>query len=138
MRAIKLKELVSIQGLDTKELAEQLFPNNKYPRLALNRVLDGKAVLDATQISKLSMLIGISIEKLYSGEDWKAKNMKGIHIFTNGEFRAELNTETWVTKIFHKTSLFHEAVIHSGQTPLSEYLNKLNILINKFKENESN
>jgi len=138
MRAIKLKELVSIQGLDTKELAEQLFPNNKYPRLALNRVLDGKAVLDATQISKLSMLTGISIEKLYSGEDWKAKNMRGIHTFTNGEFRAELNTETWVTKIFHKNSLFHEAVIHSGQTPLSEYLNKLNILINKFKENESN
>jgi hypothetical protein len=138
MNKIKLKELIDKQGLDTKELAEQLFPQNKYPRLALNRVLAGGAVLDANQISKLSLLTGIPINELYSGENWKAQSTKGIHVFTNEAFRAELNTETWVTKIFHKESLFHESIIHTGTMKLSEYFEQLNKIITNFKNHESN
>lgn len=137
MRTIKVKEIIDKQGLDVNEVAQQLFPGIKYPRLALNRVMSGKAVLDENQISKFSLLSGIPLADLFSGENWNAKSKKGLHVFTNGEFRAELNTETWVTKVFHNESLFHESIIHSGATPISEYLSEIDLIIVKFKNNDT-
>jgi hypothetical protein len=133
MKTINLKEIIEKQNLDTKEVAEQLFPNNKYPKLALDRVLSGKAFLDTNQMSKLSMLTGIPIEKLYSGSEWKPSNQKGIHKFTNGEYVAELDTKTWITKIYKNDSLFHEAIISDGSIALSVYLSELTSIINKNK-----
>lgn len=134
MKTINLKEIIEKQNLDVKEVAEQLFPSNKYPKLALNRVLAGEAFLDTNQVSKLSMLTGIPIENLYSGAEWKATNEKGIHKFTNGDYVAELDTKTWITKIYHKGSMFHEAIIHDGTIALSAYLSELTSLINKFNQ----
>lgn len=134
MRTIKVKEIIETRGLDIKEVARQLFPKNKYPDLALNRVIKGKNVLDADQISKLALMAGIQLSELFSGEAWKGSSRKGVHIFTNGDFRAELDSESWVTKVFHKDSMFHESIIHSGATPLSEYLNQLDLIINNFKK----
>ena len=133
MRTIKVKEIIETRGLDIKEVARQLFPKNKYPDLALNRVIKGKNVLDADQISKLALMAGLPISELFSGGNWKAVARKGVHVFTNGEFRAELDSETWITKIFHKDSMFHESIIHSGSTPVSEYLSQLDLIINNFK-----
>ena len=134
MRTINIKEIIEKQGLDVKEVSQHLFPKNKYPRLALNRVMTGDAVLDADQISKFALMAGINISDLYSGANWNAKSKQGIHVFTNGDFRAELNAGTWVTKIFHNDSLFHESVIHSGSTPISEYLKELDLIISNFKK----
>ena len=133
MRTIKVKEIIETRGLDIKEVARQLFPKNKYPDLALNRVIKGKNVLDADQISKLALMAGLQLSELFLGENWKATARKGVHVFTNGEFRAELDSETWITKVFHKDSMFHESIIHSGSTPVSEYLSQLDLIINNFK-----
>ena len=133
MKTFDLKEIIEKQNLVVKEIAKQLFPNNKYPKLALDRVLSGKAFLDTNQVSKLSMMTGISVEELYSGGCWKASTSKDKLKFTSGNFTAELDTETWITKIYHKDSLFHEAVIHNGSIALSEYLTKLTNIINKHK-----
>lgn len=133
MRTINVKETIKTRGLDIKEVARQLFPKNKYPDLALNRVIKGKNVLDADQISKLALMAGLQLSELFSGENWKATTSKGVHVFTNGEFRAELDSETWVTKIFHKGSMFHESIIHSGSTPVSEYIRQLDLIINNYK-----
>lgn len=133
MRTIDLKKIIEDQGLDTKEVAQHLFPGNKYPRLALNRVIAGDAVLDANQISKLALLASVSISQLY-GTEWKSKSKKDLMIFSSENFRAELNTQTWVTKIFDNDSMFHESIIHSGSTPLSDYLNELNAIIIKYQK----
>ena len=55
-------------------------------------------------------------------------------IFSSENFRAELNTQTWVTKIFDNDSMFHESIIHSGSTPLSDYLSELNAIIIKYQK----
>lgn len=136
MKTIDLNKIISEQKLDPKEVAQQLFPGNKYPKLALNRVLSGEAVLNANQISKLALLTGLSIDQLYSENGWKSTSKAGIIEFQNGDYKAELNTETWVTKIFHKGSLFHESIITPGATPISKYLNELNSIINKNQSNE--
>ena len=133
MQTVKVKEVIEQKGLDVRDVAQQLFPKNKFPQLALNRVMRGEAVLDADQISKLASLAGVSIAELYSG-NWKATTKDGVHVFTNGEFRAELDTKTWVTKVFHNSSMFHESIIHSGSTPISEYLQELDSIISKYKK----
>jgi hypothetical protein len=137
MRTIDVKEIIEKHQLDAKEVAQQLFPGNKYPKLALNRVMAGSAQLDANQMSKLALLIGVQVSDLYSGSEWKATSKKDLISFSSGSYRAELNTKTWITKIFDNDSLFHESVIHAGSTALSEYLNELNLIISKHKKDES-
>ena len=55
MKTIDLKEIIEKRKLDAKDVAQQLFPGIKYPKLALNRIIAGEAVLDANQISKLAL-----------------------------------------------------------------------------------
>lgn len=138
MNTIDLKGIIEAKGLDTLMVAQQLFPTNQYQRLALNRVMQGKALLDSTQISKLALLAGMSINELYNNGGWAAQSQEGIHNFTNGEFMAQLDTNTWVTKIFHNKSMIHESIIHAKDTPLNQYLEALNNVILNIKTNESN
>lgn len=137
MKTIDLQAIIDAKQLDVKEVAQQLFPTNQYPRLALNRVLAGKALLDAAQISKLSLLSGVDIGDLYADNNWEAESKNGLHTFTNGDWTATLDTTTWLTKIFHKTSMKHESVIHSPNTPLSEYIQALNNVILNINQNEN-
>lgn len=138
MNTIDLKAIIEAKNLDYKIVAQQLFPTNQYARLALNRVIAGKALLDSTQISKLALLANMTIDELYTNREWKAETTNGIHKFTNGDYIAELNTNTWVTKVFHNTSMIHESVIHAKDTPLNQYLEALNNVILNTKQNETN
>lgn len=133
MRTINVKEITETRGLDIKEVARQLFPKNKYPDLALNRVMKGKNVLDADQISKLALLSGLTISELFSGDAWKSgPNKENCMTFVNGEYTAELNTTNWTTKVFHNETMFHEEVITPGSLPVSEYLSQLDLIINNY------
>lgn len=132
MQKINLKKAIKDSGLNNSEIAKQLFPKNKYPSLALNRVIQGKAFLDSAQISKLSLLLNISISDLF-GATWKSKKVGHIMTLTTGNYKAELDTQLWITKIFDKDSLFHESVIHNGSVGLSIYLSALNTIILEHK-----
>lgn len=126
---IDLRKIVEQMEMGKKEIAIQLFPTNKFPVLALNRVMSGDAVLDADQISKLSMLSGLSPNEMYSS--WKMESRSGLHVFTNGNYRAELDMSRGTTKIYYKNTLDREFVIHDKHIKLSEYLDMLNIKIEK-------
>lgn len=132
MKVIKIKEVIDRNGLDFEETAKHLFPRNKYPRLALNRVIAGEAVLDADQISKLSLLSGVAIEDLFSG-NWEVQRKPGKIVIQSEDYRAELDTESWITSVFHKKSLIHESVIHSGSISLQNYIDAIETVINKYK-----
>lgn len=121
------------KGLDKKEVARQLFPNNNFPVRALDRAIKGDYALDANQISKLALLANATIGELFSGESWKSDYDGRLHTFTNGEFMATLDPTTWMTRVFHNKSLFHETIIHSKEVPLGEYFEKLNQIINTKK-----
>lgn len=131
MSNFNISAIIEQYKLEPKSLAAELFPGNAYPMPALKRVIDGEALLNTDQISKLSHLTGIPIEKLFTGEKWKSgKSSENLIILENGEFRAELDRTSWLTRVYHKNSLFHESVITDGNTlPMSEYLTELDNLI---------
>lgn len=139
MNEFNLKAIMDLYGLTAKDLAAALFPGNKYPSIALTRVINGEAQLSADQVAKLSAMTGVPIENLYSGEKWTGSRSKeGILTFENEDYKAELDQQSWITKIYHKDSLFFDEVIHNGSIPLSEFLNQLEILILNHKENVKN
>ena len=137
MSTINLEKIIKDRKLDKKELAQNLFPGNKHASLALNRVVKGDGFLDSNQISLLSTLTGIPIGELYTGKEWSVgSEKKNLLVFTLGLVRAELNTETWVTKVFKKGTLFHESVIHSGSIALSTYLENLSHIVEAHEESK--
>ena len=130
MKKIDLSKLIEDKGYDFNKLADELFPGNLHPRLALNRVMKGKAVLDANQISKLSFILDVPISELFESKNWSALTKReGIHYFKNGEYEAELDMKTWVTKVYKNNSLFHTFVLASKSCTLEEYFNKLNKIV---------
>lgn len=131
MNNFNLTAIIEQYSLDPKELAAELFPENKHPMPALARVINGEALLNTDQISKLSFMTGIPIDKLFTGEKWVSKGSKsGSVILENADYRAEMDTSSWVTKVYHKNSLFHEAVLVDGRSvTLSEYIKELDKLI---------
>lgn len=135
MDRINLSEIIASKGLKTKEVARELFPDNSYPSLALNRILSGEAVLNADQISRLSLYADIPIGELFSGGKWTAKAKKDLLIFTSGEYRAELDVKAWTSKLYHKDSIYHEFFILSKTIGLNDYINQLEEIIKNGKSN---
>ena len=133
---INLRELIKQRGLKTQELAEFLYPGNKYPRVSLQRVLDGKSLLNSEQVSRLAAWLGISVDSLYKG-GWSSEFKGETCILTNGNYRAELSIRTGETKVFHLGALFHEIILHDPAIPLSQYIELLNAIIKNHQAHES-
>lgn len=128
---INVAAIIEQYGLNKVTLASELFPDNKYASMALTRVIKGETFLNSEQLSLLANKLGVSVDSLYSDKKWEIQSDKaGILKFENDEFTAELDTQTWITKVYKKGSLMHETVLHNGSLALSEYLEKLNNLIN--------
>ena len=126
MQKIKLAETIEALNLNKKEVAEILFPSNKFPVMALDRVLDGDAVLNADQISRLALFANVSLSSLFTGEGWGCKTRGGIHTFTNGEFVAKVNLEAGYVYMFHNKTLFHSENLISKSINLVELVEFLN------------
>ena len=129
MQRIDLARIVRENNLNKDEIAKELWPSHTYPELAYKRITKGDGVLNADQISKLSSITGLSISEIFSGEKWKSSKKGQVYTFTSGNYKAVLNTDTWITKIYLKDSLFHESVIMKKTVPLNQYLENLNSII---------
>jgi hypothetical protein len=131
MSKLDVREVISRYSLDKKQVAVSLFPNVSFPVMALKRICDGEALLNSDQVSRLASLARVSVSNLYEG-GWETVKSKGpTYVFENEEYRAELSKQTFVTKLYHKGSLFHEDVITAKTTTLSDYLKALDGIISK-------
>lgn len=123
MNIINLPLLIEQYDLRTRDIAEHLFPGNKYSKLALDRILNGTTLLNSEQISRLSQFTGIAIENLFSNSRWEIySNEKHEVKFNSGDYEAILDTEKMTSKIFHKKHIFHTEVIHARNIQLSEFI----------------
>lgn len=134
MKRINIKAISKASGLSLNEIAQELFPGNKYARFSLNRVIKKETSLNEDQISRLSAITAIPIGSLFSG-DWKQRIEKDTHTFENGDYRAVLNIRKWTTQIFHKNSIAHDEIVHEPNILLSDYFDLLDSLIIKFSTN---
>jgi hypothetical protein len=135
MKYINLNAIIAKGHLSVLEVAKHLFPKAKYPKMALSRILTGEALLDASQISKLSMLYGVDISELFeSTNTWEHKNQGIIHRFINGDFLAEFSFGTGRVKVYHKDSIFHDELIFANALTIAEFVAKLDTIIETFEK----
>jgi len=133
---INLKSIIKKSNIKKEYIACELFPENKFPIMALDRVIRGDSELDSKQISKLASLLDVSIDQLFNN-NWKGKSNNKSIVFEKGEYRAELSISKWITRIYHNESLFHETVMIPDFIKLSDYINMLDEIINNYKEKEN-
>ena len=125
---LNIKGAIDAAGLTEQQVARELFPSHRFPEKALQRVLAGDGYLDSRQISKLAAVTNVPVGELFGGQITMVS--KGaVHTITTGDFRAELDIISGVTKIYRNCSLVHETVLHSPSITLSEYLKQLQFII---------
>lgn len=137
MRQIAVSKIIDHFGLDKKEVAKLLFPTNNHPDQALYRVTNKGAALNSEQIDKFAALLDLPIDDLYTPKRWKgsmgAENtMIFVCAYYKG-FKIVVNLKTKITKIFHFESLMHEQILHSGELQLGDYLNTVELIIDKYE-----
>ena len=135
MRKIDIEALMELRVLGLDETAKQLFPDNLHPVPALKRVMNGKALLDSDQICMLSAMTGIPINDLFLG-GWSSSINKSIVTFKLANYTAVTNRTTWVTSIYHNDRMFYQEVIMSGHIPVSQFLNRLDKIIEDYESDE--
>lgn len=133
MEKIDLQQIVNSFKLTSDEISGVLFPDHLHPKPALTRALSGLTVLDANQISRLSLHLGVPISDLFTVKGWKSSIINKKHILTLGEYRAELDTATWTTDLFYRGLKAHEFIIHTSSISLGEYIERINIEIEIIK-----
>ena len=136
--SINLEQIIQGKNLDVNEVSDLLFPNNKHPRLALNRVFSGESTLDAEQISRFANRYHVKVADMFSGVWGEAEANGRFLILKNGDYVAKLDKTTWTTHLFDKGSLFHEHVLHPDGITLKAYLETLETLILTHKTQKSN
>ena len=139
---INIRQLAKDAGIGIEEVSEHLFPTNKFPRLALNRVMQGTSSLNEVQISKFALMVGLEIGDLFTEgfgvvrerehevvletPEWKAILMRDVIETPEGD-----HFKDFKTRLLHKKSLHHEMVSHTADIPLSEYLELIEKIIYK-------
>jgi len=131
---INLTSFISAHKLDSTEVAKELFPTNAYPVMALRRIISGSALLDSDQITRLAAMANTTVEKVFNNgwsvaTDFICPTPK--YILTSGDWRAEIDRATWVTKLFCKDKAVSEKLISSPTVTLSEFINALELVIAK-------
>lgn len=122
---INVKDILEKAGIPATEAAAVLFPKNKYPELALNRVLNGEAELSSTQVFRLAEMTHEPIASLYSEDYWKAKTVGERIQFERGDARVILDWESKTSRVFRGDEEIGIEIIHSPAITLREYLKKI-------------
>jgi len=125
-----VKKLIQDRDLDIKIIAKELFPENAYPQMAFKRILKGEATLSVPQIKRLAALAGMDPSKALSG-NWTKRSKGTKFTITSGDYRAELDMKSWITRLFHGKSMFHEELLTRPFIPLSEYIAQVEDRITK-------
>tara|TARA_R110000787_G_scaffold97665_4_gene201332 strand:+ start:30668 stop:30868 length:201 start_codon:yes stop_codon:yes gene_type:complete len=61
-----LQSVIKTSEVSEHEIAGILFPNNKYPNHALNRVIKGETELKYSQIASLANRLDVTVESLFN------------------------------------------------------------------------
>jgi hypothetical protein len=134
MAIIDLVKTLKTAGISDLEVARELFPSNRYPLFALNRILRGKALLNSAQLSRLALLCGCSVTDLYEPTGWiSERGTRSLAVFTRPGYRAELDLNTMVTRLFADDQLAHTETITSRSLPVEEYLKRQSEIIEELK-----
>lgn len=130
MEQLNINKILEAYKPDRKKLAAALFPNNRYPDEAFNRIVTGVAKLDSDQIAILANYLGVFVHTLYSVEDsgWHGKMGANGIVLSKGDYSASINNGSMSLYCCNKHVI--SLVLKSEPTSLREILDVLDSYIN--------
>jgi len=81
-----LQDIIKSYDLDERKCARVLFPNNKQPDRALDRVLSFESMLDTDQLTRLAKWLKVPVSLLFGS--WRATRSEGRITFQKGRYQA--------------------------------------------------
>lgn len=125
-------------GENINSLAKTLFPNAKYPRQALDRVLRGEGELDIKQVETLASYLGVLLTDLFRFEDWKAISECDIIVLSKGEYTAKLNYKGVFLSIYKNSDLVEQLITNPLNMTVQDLIDLLNNRINLNEKDGNN
>jgi len=101
---MELSKILQASGMRSDFIARQLFPNNKHPYNAMNRLLSGGGELKASQLKTLAELLNTSVDLLLAHPvapiSWSGSKItgRGGLVLKSGDF-----TVTFDSSLAHYT-----------------------------------
>lgn len=108
---INLQSIIDKYKLDADAVAKALFPNARYQKLALKRVLDGISTIDVEQLQALADLAGVFVYDLLSVNNWSGRNENGFLIFVKDNYKVRLNYCDTCLSLYKDNVCVHREII---------------------------
>lgn len=127
METFDIKKVIKKYSLKEEDVADVLFPNVRYKKMALDRVLKGETCLDTKQLQALANLAGVFIFDLFQYNDWTGQSEDGHLVFKNGEYIVKLQYKGVKLSVYKGTKLVYDELNLSNMNveDFFQYLNKL-------------
>ena len=94
MTTFDLKRIMSDYSLGEKEMAYIMFPDNKFPEVALRRAIEGQTKITVDQVIALAAYLGEPVYKLFTDEVWYNVPDKQYSILRKGDVTALLRSNS--------------------------------------------
>ena len=133
MEKFNINNVIKHYKLNTEDLAKVLFPNVKYPKQALDRILKGEGNLDITQVEKLANYIGVLVTDLFSAGTWKSSAEDGYLTLLKGQYKVKLNYNGVYLSIYKDNSLIVQKISNVPDMTIQEFINFLDNLIKNYE-----
>ena len=136
---IDVAKILEKSGLDQKEVAAILFPNNLHAVRSIQRVMHGKAELNADQVKALSRISGIPIEEMYHGTGrwYQRGNLNGQLELRRDDVRVIIDPASWITTIYKNNVEIQDILITPGITSLRDFIKTINEKIDEYIQNRN-
>lgn len=132
MAVLNIPLILMSSGLTETELAVRLFPEHRYPKLALKYLVKSGRELKATELEVLTSVITCPVSAVVGGSDWKASISKGWLVFYRDDFEAVYDSILGGVTLLHKGKVVANKQIVTQSTTIADLFGMLESLIAEY------
>jgi hypothetical protein len=139
MEKFNLNKIIADYALDIEVIAKELFPNVKYPKLALDRILKGEACLDTDQLQKLAAYLGVLVADLFFIDEWQAKRENNHLMLINSDpkYMARVNFDGSFISIYEDNKKIADCVVNKQVFTFDDFIKYITNYIKNLKDGNS-
>jgi hypothetical protein len=130
MEQFNIEGIIERYNLSLDDVQNALFPQNRYKKIALDRVLKGETKLNTTQLQALANLAGVLVSDLFNMDSWSASANNGTLTFKKGPYTAKVNHNGSFITLYKDEELI-DTFLANNSIKLSEFINFLNSKTNE-------
>lgn len=129
MTHFDLNSIIKEYNLDTAQVASVLYPDVKYPKLAINRVIRGEVSITVEQLENLAKFLGVPPSQLFTLGSWKDATKNGLLSFKKDNWLVTLSYNNTYLTVYKDNKAVYNSVFSIGEMSVKEFTDYLDNLI---------